>query len=192
MATIRDLREGQGIHWTNRGGLDMYAVVAVKTDRGIGTVPVYPVDRYTKCYDDGGAVRKQDKDNVRLRDCPPPFSETCGQSFAGMCYAFADLSQMIPFDEAKLARLGVSVVDGGTRVSERDMGEIFDHPWRGIPEAQLSGSAGRKACPGRIYGTPQSSLADRRANAAILTLGEAACGLKPGGHDGHDGSGLGR
>lgn len=137
MAIINNLEEGQGIRWTSRAGFGLHGIVVRKTEESVGVVCVQPAMAWTKCYDDPGATWENDRNRVRLKDCPPPFTSVCQGSIYGKCYADADLSRLTVLDGRRLSLLDVEIVDNGEKVSERDMEEILCHPWHGVPEKEL-------------------------------------------------------
>lgn len=163
MVTVDGLEEGQGIFWTDHSGIDVYAVVVEKREASVRVATVRPMLAWTKCYDDGGAEYGHDKDNVRLRDCPPPFSVPCRQSATGRCYAYADMGNLFQLDDGKLGRFDVEVVDNGEKVSDRDMKEILCHPWQGTPEKELARGS--------------TETRPDRYGQAVGELGCMACGL---------------
>ena len=85
------------------------------------------VQRYF-AYDDVGAVYARDKDHVRLKDCPPPFSEL-NQGLKGNAGAFVDTNHQYTISESDFLKYRVRVVDSGAKISQRDMRAIQYHPW---------------------------------------------------------------
>ena len=85
-------------------------------------------DRYTRCYDDVGAVRETDADKVRLKDCPTPFYRLCRGKKDGV-YALADVNNPQILTKEQCEKYHVTVLDNGATISKRDMHEIFHHPW---------------------------------------------------------------
>lgn len=125
--------EGQGVSWKHPiSGLNKVGIVVNVGVDSIDVVPVYPMDKYTKCYDDVGAQRDRDTDNVRLKECPPPFSDfyrEMRQNFVSDAYVKADVVNPMFMDLHFINRYGVSVVDDGKTVSQKMMEEIHHHPW---------------------------------------------------------------
>lgn len=113
-----------------------YGVIMSDSGSSIEIVPVQKLDSGVRCHDEGGAVYSRHKDNVKLKDCPPPFTFMCAFSERG-CYVMAspDARLHMTYDEADA--YGVSVLDDGVRISNRDMSEILDHPWRDEMEASV-------------------------------------------------------
>lgn len=126
---------GQGISWTPREeGFDLYGIVLDSDRHGLLVLEVLPLGPYDKCYDDLDADRRIHADNVRLFDCPPPFSKIveetmrrCGYDRKGYVVATVDDPIELSIDDVNM--LNVRIIDGGEKVSERLMHEIYHHPW---------------------------------------------------------------
>ncbi len=69
-----NMKIGQAIRYETDRSIG-YGVIIRVFENSIEFVDVNYIGRYTKCYDDVGAVYPDDKDNVRLKHCPPPFSK---------------------------------------------------------------------------------------------------------------------
>ncbi len=106
------------------------AVVIEVSDRNgtIFCVEVKQATEFTKCYDELGAKYPGDKDNVRLKDCPPPFMRL-SRGVEGGVYALADIDNPIIFTKEQCEKYHVTILDRGEKISQRDMDEIFNHPW---------------------------------------------------------------
>lgn len=91
---------------------------------------------FTKCYDELGAKYPEDKDNVRLKDCPPPFMQLSRGADGGV-YALADINNPIVFTKEQCIKYHVTVLDKGEKISDRDMNEIFNHPWDEQKQKQI-------------------------------------------------------
>lgn len=115
-----------------------FALVIGVTEGRITAVPVkcislwngHDYQKASVCYDELDAEYPRDKDNVRLRDCPPPFSDVTHLS--GNLFAYAaldDMKKLLIFDEERCKKYHVEVVDDGKKISERDMQKVLNHPW---------------------------------------------------------------
>lgn len=126
---------GVGVAWSVDDVL--YRGVVIHSDENMfEVVPVQSLDDHVRCYDEGGAVYERDRDNVRLADCPPPFTLLCVSSDRNGCYAQAGADSRLRFSEDVLDLCDVCVLDDGAKISEGDMAAILDHPWR--EEKQVS------------------------------------------------------
>lgn len=128
---------GIGIEWSVDDTL-YRGVVMGSGDYGVEIVPVQGLGDHIRCYDEGGAVYERDRDNVRLVDCPPPFTFLCIASDRNGCYAQAGFDSRLRLSEGVLDICDARVLDDGAKISERDMAAILDHPWR--EEKQVSRS----------------------------------------------------
>ena len=83
-----EIHIGQGIRYNSTRTDCEYGIV-IDVDNGcISIAPVYSIELDTKCYNDAGAAKEKHEHNVRLKDCPPPFSALCRCSEYGIyCYA---------------------------------------------------------------------------------------------------------
>lgn len=150
---------GSGISWADPQieSARLYGVVIDNKNDEISIVEVRQARAGTKCYDEGGADPVRDKDNVRLRSCPPPFTDLCLLSGGHGCFAFADLSSMVRFSETEIMLLGVSVEDDGSKITDKERRDIIDHLWR--DEKQISKTAapaeGAMARMMRLCGAPE-------------------------------------
>ena len=108
-------------------GISYGVIVGVNKD-GFDFVPVARLGPFRKCYDDVGASYEIDKDNVRLKHCPPPFQRLCASSSRGV-YAYANINNLLSFTKEDCQKYEVCVIDGGQKVPEPDMKEIWNHPW---------------------------------------------------------------
>ena len=139
MLTADRLCCGQGISWTSSDGTDMYGAIVVKKDGSIRVAPVSPLKSGDKCYNDVGIVKGDANYLVRMKDCPPPFSDVCQDSALGQCYVLANPKCAIGFSDKQLSASHAALVDDGKRLSKRDFQAIFDCAKHGTPEKQLSG-----------------------------------------------------
>ena len=117
------------------------AVVIGVSDRNdtIFCVEVKRATEFTKCYDELGARYPEDKDNVRLKDCPPPFKQL-SRGIDGGVYALADINNPIRLTKEQCEKYHVMLLDGGATISDRDMHEIFNHPWMDQKQKELKRS----------------------------------------------------
>lgn len=113
-----------------------YGVILDIRDKSIVFVEVLRADKYVHCYDELGAKYPDDKDNVRLKDCPPPFMQL-SRSEQGGVYALADINNPIVFTKEQCEKYHVTVLDKGEKISQRDMDEIFNHPWDEQKQKQI-------------------------------------------------------
>ena len=174
---------GTGVMWRSSRDV-VYGVVMAQTDGVLDVVPVHGLSSDMKCYDEGGAVKARHRDNVRLRDCPPPFTLLCAFAERSGCYAHADPAAAIRFSPDDVMARGLVVVDGGAKVSERDMAEIRDHPWRDEKEADRKEwrppAPEPRPVPEPVKPKPMSAM-DRLRAAAALTDGIAERDAGPDG-----------
>ena len=89
----KNLIKDQVLHWSQPGPngqrAHAYVIIRAITDQTIEVAPVQPTRPETKCYDEGGADPKRDKDHVLLRYSSELFPELNKQSVRG-CYAIAN------------------------------------------------------------------------------------------------------
>lgn len=124
-----NIEVGQAIQYDKIRGSEVgYGVVINVSDSCIEFVEVNSINKFVKCYDDVGAVYPDDKDNVRLKDCPPPFSKL-SRGREGAVYAVADIDHPIIFTKEQCQQYHVSVLNNGKQISKEDMEQIFNHPW---------------------------------------------------------------
>ena len=97
-------------------------------DNTIDIVSVNRKNGIIKCYDEPGADYYRDRNHVRLRNCPPPFSSLTSNR-PGMAYANADIENPIVLCKDNLAEYQVQILENGRKVPKADMDKIFDHPW---------------------------------------------------------------
>lgn len=122
------MKIGQAIEYKNEHSLVVRGVITNKHENYIEYFEVKSADRYTRCYDDVGAVRETDADKVRLKDCPTPFYRLCRGKKGGV-YALADVNNPQILTKEQCEKYHVTVLDNGATISKRDMHEIFHHPW---------------------------------------------------------------
>ena len=123
------IRSRQGITYRTPGNtVNQYAVVLNVNHDYIEVMPVFKADRYTKCYDEEGAVKERDADNVRLRSCPPPFKQLAGDD-SKSAFVIATSDNKILFNRDDVAKYQVRVIDDGALISETDRNTIYHHPW---------------------------------------------------------------
>lgn len=125
------LKVGQGFKMPSGYGLIMN-----DTGDDIEYISVYPIRDengiVTHCYDDPGADPRKDRDNVRLKNCPPPFTDLSIESATGgrinNAYALADLDNIktmrkICFENPDF----IEILDNGKMVPPETMQEIRNH-----------------------------------------------------------------
>lgn len=124
-----NMKEGQVIRYCNfREQYDGYGVIIRVNPDSIDYVEAYAVDKFTKCYDDAGAIKEKHKDNVRIKHCPPPFKEL-SQGVSGGVYVVADMDNLLTFTRTDIEINHVRVIDDGIQIDDADMHEIVNHPW---------------------------------------------------------------
>lgn len=133
MQTRFDIGTGVMFDMPDRVG---HGVVMSDDGSSIEIVPVLKLEGDIRCHDEGGAVYDRHRDNVKLKDCPPPFMFLCAFSERG-CYAMAALGARMHMTYDEADRYAVTVLDDGAKISDRDMSEILDHPWRDEMEREL-------------------------------------------------------
>lgn len=130
--------ERTGMFWEEDGRYRFGLVVAAHDDGSVEFVPVASADGVT-CYDDPHAKYADHRDNVRLKDCPPPFDWLCICGSSGnQCYAYADMEKTKTLSALELSVIGAVMIDSGAKVSDRDFATVLDHPWPRQPEKRLS------------------------------------------------------
>ena len=122
------MKIGQAIEYKNEHSIVVRGVITNKHENYTEYFEVKSADRYTRCYDDVGAVRETDADKVRLKDCPTPFYRLCRGKKGGV-YALADVNNPQILTKEQCEKYHVTVLDNGATISKRDMHEIFHHPW---------------------------------------------------------------
>ena len=122
------MKIGQAIEYKNEHSIVVRGVITNKHENYIEYFEVKSADRYTRCYDDVGAVRETDADKVRLKDCPTPFYRLCRGKKGGV-YALADVNNPQILTKEQCEKYHVTVLDNGATISKRDMHEMFHHPW---------------------------------------------------------------
>lgn len=137
------MKIGQAIEYKNEHSIVVRGVITNKHENYIEYFEVKSADRYTRCYDDVGAVRETDADKVRLKDCPTPFYRLCHGKKGGV-YALADVNNPQILTKEQCEKYHVTVLDNGATISKRDMHEIFHHPW--IDEMQKQKEIRSKRC----------------------------------------------
>lgn len=127
------LKAGQAFLMKHTRAMPGYGVIlGFKNDNVMYVNADRIVDDYgvrTLCYDDMGAT-ELDKDNVRLRDCPPPFNNF------GIGNAFAIANEIQTVNKSEFAKRNCVVIDNGECISKRDMQEIREHLNSDPPQKQ--------------------------------------------------------
>lgn len=124
-----DFQVGQAISY--KYGSPSYrqqGVIIGVDDNTIDVVSVNRKNGIIKCYDEPGADYYRDRNHVRLRNCPPPFSSLTSNR-PGMAYANADIENPVVLCKDNLAEYQVQILENGRKVPKADMDKIFDHPW---------------------------------------------------------------
>ena len=147
-----DFQVGQAISY--KYGSPSYrqqGVIIGVDDNAIDVVSVNRKNGIIKCYDEPGADYYRDRNHVRLRNCPPPFSSLTSNR-PGMAYVNADIENPVVLRKDNLAEYQVQILENGRKVPKADMDKIFDHPW----EEQLQ----KKKTMHRRSGIDISSIID--------------------------------
>ena len=124
-----DFQVGQAISY--KYGSPSYrqqGVIIGVDDNTIDIVSVNRKNGIIKCYDEPGADYYRDRNHVRLRNCPPPFSSLTSNR-PGMAYANADIENPVVLRKDNLEEYQVQILESGRKVPKADMDKIFDHPW---------------------------------------------------------------
>ena len=124
-----DFQVGQAISY--KYGSPSYrqqGVIIGVDDNTIDIVSVNRKNGIIKCYDEPGADYYRDRNHVRLRNCPPPFSSLTSNR-PGMAYVNADIENPVVLRKDNLAEYQVQILENGRKVPKADMDKIFDHPW---------------------------------------------------------------
>ena len=130
-----ELHVGQGIRYDSTRTGCGYGIVMDVDNSCISIAPVYSIELDTKCYNDTDAVKEEHQHNVRLKDCPPPFSALYRRSEYGV-YCYANLKETQHFNQNDCTDRNVTVIDNGACITKRMMKEILDHPWQNHPEKE--------------------------------------------------------
>ena len=138
-----DFQVGQAISY--KYGSPSYrqqGVIIGVDDNAIDVVSVNRKNGIIKCYDEPGADYYRDRNHVRLRNCPPPFSSLTSNR-QGMAYENADIENPVVLHKDNLAEYQVQILEDGRKVPKADMDKIFDHPW--IDEMQKQKTMHRRS-----------------------------------------------
>ena len=145
-----DFQVGQAISY--KYGSPSYrqqGVIIGVDDNAIDVVSVNRKNGIIKCYDEPGADYYRDRNHVRLRNCPPPFSSLTSNR-PGMAYANADIENLVVLHKDNLAEYQVQILEDGRKVPKADMDKIFDHPW--IDEMQKQKTMrNERRCLNRVW-----------------------------------------
>ena len=145
-----DFQVGQAISY--KYGSPSYrqqGVIIGVDDNAIDVVSVNRKNGIIKCYDEPGADYYRDRNHVRLRNCPPPFSSLTSNR-PGMAYANADIENPVVLHKYNLAEYQVQILEDGRKVPKADMDKIFDHPW--IDEMQKQKTmCNERRCLNRVW-----------------------------------------
>ena len=124
-----DFQVGQAIYYD--GGNPRYSYYGVVVDVNESEVELVHVNyknQYVRCYDEPGADYQKHRNNVQLKNCPPPFT-SLSRGFHGMVYANADMEHPVVLKKDDLNKYQIRILESGTQVPEADMKKIFNHPW---------------------------------------------------------------
>lgn len=141
-----DFQVGQAISY--KYGSPSYrqqGVIIGVDDNAIDVVSVNRKNGIIKCYDEPGADYHRDRNHVRLRNCPPPFSSLTSNR-PGMAYANADIENPVVLRKDNLAKYQVQILENGRKVPKADMDKIFDHPWEDQLQQQKTMPRRRGIC----------------------------------------------
>lgn len=124
-----DFQVGHAIYYD--GGNPRYSYYGVVVDVNESEVELVHVNyknQYVRCYDEPGADYQKHRNNVQLKNCPPPFT-SLSRGFHGMVYANADMEHPVVLKKDDLNKYQIRILESGTQVPKADMDKIFDHPW---------------------------------------------------------------
>lgn len=118
-----------GPHRIGEGSSLHFGLIVKSYDNAIDVVEVLPVRFDTVFYDEVSSEKDPNKDNVRLKSCPPPFSEVCSESDevffnddVGSCYAVAAVDK--PMHELKSF---FTPVESEYEISDDDFDLVLNH-----------------------------------------------------------------
>lgn len=114
--------KNMGVVW-GYGHFRLHGVITDVSSDAVTVMPVLSLDCDVKCYDEPGAVYDTDRDNVRLKDCPPPFSRLCAFSERGGCYALASKAATVRIPLSDAEKCGLRAV----RRDDADHGVEIKH-----------------------------------------------------------------
>lgn len=124
-----DFQVGQAISYKYESpSYRQQGVIIGVNDNTIDVVSVNRKNGIIKCYDEPGVDYYRDRNHVRLRNCPPPFSNLTSNR-PGMAYANADIENPVVLCKDNLAEYQVQILEDGRKVPKADMDKIFDHSW---------------------------------------------------------------
>ena len=126
-----NVRVGQGFSYGRGYGLVLnydgkyVSYVSVKD-------PVYDNSYTQQAYDELEAKYDTDKDNLRLKSCPPPFSDISYNGFSdnkGKPIAIADMNNIKHISIEMFEFGSCKILDNGVQISYEDMAKVKNHPW---------------------------------------------------------------
>ena len=126
-------KPGMAVAWeTNTRRVDTSVayglVLHASEEYGLVVAPVYCLDQGMRCYDEQGATYENDRDKVRLTECPRPFTKLCSKAGRGLCYADGNHEHFRTFSSEK-ALDDLMIVEGDYLVSVARRKEVIDHEW---------------------------------------------------------------
>lgn len=139
-----DFQVGQAIYYD--GGnprYSYYGVVVDVTESAVELVHVNYKNQYVRCYDEPGADYQKHRNNVQLKNCPPPFT-SLSRGFRDMVYANADMEHPVVLKKDELNKYQIQILERGTKVPNADMKKIFNHPWE--DQLQKQKTMRRRSC----------------------------------------------
>ena len=130
-----DIKPGQGFKYQVRNGF-AYGLITGVSNTSIGWIPVVnSVSKFgsMKAFDEYGAKRSIDKDHVRLRSCPPPFSvigsyQNYKHESVSNSIALADMDRVQIMTKNEFLK-SATILDDGVTISDKDMETVYNHPW---------------------------------------------------------------
>lgn len=141
---------GQGVTF-RKGSMSINAVVMDVSDKGLSVVQVMRIDKRNKlhvCYNEPDAKYDLHRDNVKLRDCPPPFTDLISRSDKGV-FAYANMKKLHKLSKEKCEEYDVRLVDDGFQLTDDMMRELRNHPWNDDLHLEKLGPSQNVGC---IYG----------------------------------------
>ena len=142
-----DISAGQGVKRKVSKFADQYALIFEADENFVSYMDVVRCfengARMTYAFDDTGASFSLHSDNVRLKDCPPPFSDfgwylndDIRRESNAIVVAGKQNTVTVPREVFESA--GWEVIDNGELISNKDMNTVKEHPWPRQPEKELT------------------------------------------------------
>lgn len=122
------LEHGMAVSWAEGDSYE-YGIVWGKDKAGqIMVVPVFGLDKKSRCYDETKSTWEHDRDKVCLRNSFTSFEDLSEMAGRGLCFADANPSRFVPFSVLE-ACVRLNVLDGGRLLNQIDLATVQLHPW---------------------------------------------------------------